>query len=103
MTSADVAMQKANVKHSFNKLRLEALLTFKQAWSQPGGRSCPEDLTKLLVADLTGSKHAALPDASDGLLKVMWDCMQACWGSGAASKSGTVTVTAHKTLLQRLR
>ena len=87
-------MQKADVKHSFRKLRTEALLTFKQAWSQPGGRPCPADLAQLLVADLTGSKHATLPAASDGLLKVMWDWTQACGGSGAASKSGSLTVTA---------
>lgn len=82
--------QKADAKHSFAKLRSEAVLTFNQAWSQPGGRPCSEDLPKLLMADLTGSKVAAQPADSDGLLKVLWDWTEACWGSVAASRSGTV-------------
>ena len=67
-------------------------MTFTQAWSQPGGRVCPEDLCQVLVADLTGTKRAALPADSDGLLKVMWDGTRACWGSGSSPISGMANV-----------
>ncbi|KAL0042896.1 hypothetical protein WJX79_003013 [Trebouxia sp. C0005] len=75
--------QKADSKHSFAKLRQEALLTFNLAWSQPGGRPCEGNLSAALVLDLVGSKRAGQPADSDGLLKVIWDWTWAAWGSDA--------------------
>ena len=97
---AFAALQKADVKHSFGKLRSEALLTFNQAWSQPGGRPCTGDLPAMLVADLTGSKPAAHPADSDGLLKLMWEWTQPCRGSGSASRSGNSAVCLYVCALQ---
>ena len=81
-------MQKVDTKHSFAKLRQEALLTFNQAWSQPGGRPCEGQLSTALMSDLTGSKRAAQPADSDGLLRMLWDWTKACWGPGLPSKPG---------------
>ena len=65
-------------------------MTFNQAWSQPGGRPCEGDLPSELVSDLVGSKRAAHPADSDGLLKVIWDWTKACGGSDTPSSAGTL-------------
>ena len=85
-------MQLADTKHSFARLRQEALLTFNQAWSKPGGRACEGELLANLVAGLTGSKQAAQPAESDGLLGVIWGLTQACWGPGAAGSLHMLTL-----------
>ena len=87
-------MQKVDSKHSFAKLRQEALLTFKQAWSQPGGRPCEGPIATMLLADLTGSKAAAQPADTNGLLKIIWDWTKACWGTTTKSASGNAALPA---------
>ena len=90
-TNVLCAPQKADTKYSFDKLRQEALLTFNQAWSRPGGRPCEGALAAALISDLVGSKEAEQPSEFNGLLGVIWDWTKHCWGSGAAPSAGQHT------------